>query len=96
MSPSAGWPASAPANSSSSRWSIPVSLSAFGASSSVSGWRQAGHRLAATGIGGIADLITTFNTMLDRLEAERATSAARALSAQEAERLEDTSSAGGP
>jgi two-component system sensor histidine kinase UhpB len=45
-----------------------------------------GHRLAATGIGGIADLITTFNTMLDRLEAERATSAARALSAQEAER----------
>jgi two-component system sensor histidine kinase UhpB len=45
-----------------------------------------GHRLAATGHGGIADLITTFNTMLDRLEAERATSAARALSAQEAER----------
>ena len=34
----------------------------------------------------IADLIRTFNTMLDRLEAERATSTARALSAQEAER----------
>jgi two-component system, NarL family, sensor histidine kinase UhpB len=31
-------------------------------------------------------VITTFNTMLDRLEAERATSTARALSAQEAER----------
>jgi two-component system sensor histidine kinase UhpB len=45
-----------------------------------------GHRLAVTGRSGIADLIRTFNTMLDRLEAERATSAARALSAQEAER----------
>lgn len=45
-----------------------------------------GHRLAVTGRSGIADLIRSFNTMLDRLEAERATSAARALSAQEAER----------
>jgi two-component system sensor histidine kinase UhpB len=45
-----------------------------------------GHRLAATGRSGIADLIRSFNTMLDRLEAERADSAARALSAQEAER----------
>jgi two-component system sensor histidine kinase UhpB len=45
-----------------------------------------GHRLTATGHGGVADLITTFNTMLDRLESERATSAGRALSAQEAER----------
>lgn len=44
------------------------------------------QRLTADGHGGIADLIRTFNTMLDRLEAERATSAARALSAQEAER----------
>ncbi|EID78015.1 MULTISPECIES: HAMP domain-containing sensor histidine kinase [Rhodococcus] len=43
-------------------------------------------RPAATGHAGIADLIETFNTMLDRLEAERATSNARALSAQEAER----------
>ena len=34
--------------------------------------------------GEIAELIRTFNTMLDRLEAERATSAAGALSAQEA------------
>ncbi|HWS33935.1 MAG TPA: HAMP domain-containing sensor histidine kinase [Actinoplanes sp.] len=45
-----------------------------------------GHRLAVTGRSGIADLIRSFNTMLDRLEDERATSAARALSAQEAER----------
>ncbi|MFC4066362.1 histidine kinase [Actinoplanes subglobosus] len=45
-----------------------------------------GHRLAVTGRSGIADLIRSFNTMLDRLEAERAASAARALSAQEAER----------
>lgn len=45
-----------------------------------------GHRLAVTGRSGIADLIRSFNSMLDRLEAERAASAARALSAQEAER----------
>ncbi|MCM2390497.1 sensor histidine kinase [Streptomyces albipurpureus] len=45
-----------------------------------------GPRPAAVGHGEIADLITTFNSMLDRLEAERATSNARALSAQEAER----------
>ncbi|MER8156260.1 HAMP domain-containing sensor histidine kinase [Streptomyces sp. NPDC094472] len=45
-----------------------------------------GTRPAVGGHGEIADLITTFNAMLDRLEAERATSAARALSAQEAER----------
>lgn len=44
------------------------------------------QRLPADGHGGIADLIRTFNTMLDRLETERATSAARALSAQEGER----------
>lgn len=45
-----------------------------------------GPRPAVTGHGGIADLIKTFNSMLDRLEAERGDSAARALSAQEAER----------
>ncbi|WP_407556005.1 HAMP domain-containing sensor histidine kinase [Streptomyces sp. Pv4-95] len=45
-----------------------------------------GKRPAVGGHGEVAELITTFNTMLDRLEAERATSAARALSAQEAER----------
>jgi two-component system, NarL family, sensor histidine kinase UhpB len=45
-----------------------------------------GTRLAAEGRGEVAALITAFNTMLERLETERATSAARALSAQEAER----------
>ncbi|MFF3467991.1 HAMP domain-containing sensor histidine kinase [Streptomyces sp. NPDC002619] len=45
-----------------------------------------GTRPAVGGRGEVAELITTFNAMLDRLEAERATSAARALSAQEAER----------
>ncbi|GLW49022.1 histidine kinase [Streptomyces sp. NBRC 14336] len=45
-----------------------------------------GARPAVGGHGEVADLITTFNTMLDRLEAERASSAARALTAQEAER----------
>ncbi|TDD34925.1 sensor histidine kinase [Saccharopolyspora elongata] len=45
-----------------------------------------GSRPVVTGHGGIAELIKTFNTMLDRLKAERATSSARALSAQEAER----------
>ncbi|WP_328485029.1 HAMP domain-containing sensor histidine kinase [Streptomyces zaomyceticus] len=45
-----------------------------------------GARPAVGGQGEIAELITTFNAMLDRLEAERALSAARALSAQEAER----------
>lgn len=45
-----------------------------------------GHRLPATGHSGIVELIRTFNTMIDRLEAERATSTARALSAQEGER----------
>ncbi|OXM49423.1 sensor histidine kinase [Amycolatopsis thailandensis] len=45
-----------------------------------------GPRPAVTGHGGIADLIETFNSMLDRLEAERGDSAARALTAQEDER----------
>ena len=45
-----------------------------------------GARPEVGGHGAVAELITTFNAMLDRLEAERATSAARALSAQEAER----------
>ncbi|MGP3941818.1 HAMP domain-containing sensor histidine kinase [Streptomyces sp. 6N106] len=44
------------------------------------------ERPAVGGRGEVAELITTFNAMLDRLEAERATSAARALSAQESER----------
>ncbi|MDG4824623.1 HAMP domain-containing sensor histidine kinase [Asanoa sp. WMMD1127] len=45
-----------------------------------------GRRLAEAGNPGIGALVRTFNTMLERLEAERATSAGRALSAQEAER----------
>lgn len=45
-----------------------------------------GTRPAVSGQGEVAELIQTYNTMLDRLEAERTTSAARALSAQEAER----------
>lgn len=45
-----------------------------------------GSRPPVSGHGGIADLIMAFNAMLDRLEFERATSNARALSAQEAER----------
>ncbi|MBB2893123.1 sensor histidine kinase [Flexivirga oryzae] len=38
------------------------------------------------GGGDVAEVIRTFNTMIDRLESERGRSAARALSAQEAER----------
>ncbi|MFJ9589322.1 HAMP domain-containing sensor histidine kinase [Streptomyces acidicola] len=45
-----------------------------------------GQRPVVAGQGEVAELIATFNTMLDRLEEERATSSARALSAQEAER----------
>ncbi|MFF7575905.1 HAMP domain-containing sensor histidine kinase [Streptomyces sp. NPDC008061] len=45
-----------------------------------------GTRPSVGGHGEVAELITTFNTMLDRLETERAASAGRALSAQEAER----------
>jgi two-component system sensor histidine kinase UhpB len=45
-----------------------------------------GQRLTVPRRGGLAELIRTFNDMLERLEAERATSSARALSAQESER----------
>ncbi|WP_078968419.1 MULTISPECIES: HAMP domain-containing sensor histidine kinase [unclassified Streptomyces] len=45
-----------------------------------------GRRAEVEGRGEIAELTRTFNTMLDRLEAERAASSARVLSAQEAER----------
>ncbi|PNG16396.1 sensor histidine kinase [Streptomyces cahuitamycinicus] len=45
-----------------------------------------GQRLPASGGGGVAELIRTFNAMLERLEQERAASSARALLAQEAER----------
>ncbi|MFJ6567764.1 HAMP domain-containing sensor histidine kinase [Streptomyces sp. NPDC091292] len=45
-----------------------------------------GRRPEVTGPQEMADLITTYNTMLDRLEHDRACSTARVLSAQEAER----------
>ncbi|GAA3368038.1 HAMP domain-containing sensor histidine kinase [Streptomyces sannanensis] len=45
-----------------------------------------GQRLPVPAQGGVAEVIRTFNDMLDRLEAERATSNARVLSAQESER----------
>jgi two-component system sensor histidine kinase UhpB len=45
-----------------------------------------GQRLPVPAQSGVAELIRTFNAMLDRLETERATSSARVLSAQEAER----------
>ncbi|MCL6735959.1 HAMP domain-containing sensor histidine kinase [Streptomyces neyagawaensis] len=46
-----------------------------------------GQRLPVPGTGGeVSELISTFNAMLDRLEHERATSSARVLLAQEAER----------
>ncbi|MEU2160064.1 HAMP domain-containing sensor histidine kinase [Streptomyces chengbuensis] len=45
-----------------------------------------GARPVVTGRGEMAELTKTFNSMLDRLEAERATSSGRVLSAQESER----------
>lgn len=45
-----------------------------------------GQRLSVRGHGEVAELITTFNAMLERLEGERAASSARALLAQETER----------
>ncbi|MFG2621305.1 sensor histidine kinase [Streptomyces sp. NPDC048507] len=45
-----------------------------------------GTRPAVTGGGEVAELTRTFNAMLDRLEAERATSSGRVLTALEAER----------
>jgi two-component system sensor histidine kinase UhpB len=46
-----------------------------------------GAHLPPTGSRELTELITTFNEMLDRLEAERRASGRRALEAQEAERL---------
>jgi two-component system sensor histidine kinase UhpB len=45
-----------------------------------------GTRIATKGEGEVSALITAFNTMLERLEHERAASAGRALAAQEEER----------
>ncbi|MEO9176569.1 MAG: sensor histidine kinase [Gaiellales bacterium] len=46
-----------------------------------------GQRLPPTGSRELAELVTAFNEMLERLEAERRTSGRRAVEAQEAERL---------
>jgi two-component system, NarL family, sensor histidine kinase UhpB len=48
---------------------------------------QPGQRLSPSGGRELAKLVTSFNEMLDRLEAERHASGRRALDAQEAERL---------
>ncbi|GAA2343906.1 HAMP domain-containing sensor histidine kinase [Saccharopolyspora halophila] len=56
------------------------------AMTSVDLLRPGASRPAVSGHGEVAALISAFNAMLDRLETERATSNARALSAQEAER----------
>jgi len=48
--------------------------------------QEPGERLPETGNGAAADLVRSFNAMLERLEAERGSSTARALAAQEAER----------
>jgi two-component system, NarL family, sensor histidine kinase UhpB len=45
-----------------------------------------GQRLSVSGASEVAEVIRTFNDMLDRLEAERRSSSGRALMAQEAER----------
>ncbi|WP_284116887.1 histidine kinase, partial [Streptomyces fragilis] len=45
-----------------------------------------GQRLPEYGTGEVADVIRTFNAMLDRLEHERVASSARVLNAQESER----------
>jgi two-component system sensor histidine kinase UhpB len=48
--------------------------------------QQPGQRLPESGNGPAATLVERFNAMLERLEAERSASSARALAAQEAER----------
>lgn len=47
---------------------------------------QPGERLPVAGEGAVADLVRAYNAMVERLEAERSVSNARALEAQEAER----------
>jgi two-component system sensor histidine kinase UhpB len=61
-------------------------LARLGGAMATADLLRPGARAAVAGPAEAAALITTYNTMLDRLEAERATSAARALSAQEGER----------
>ncbi|MFG1943795.1 histidine kinase [Nonomuraea sp. NPDC048826] len=47
---------------------------------------RSSDRLTESGNGDLTDVVATFNSMLDRLEAERSTAAAHALAAQEGER----------
>ncbi|MFD7405321.1 sensor histidine kinase [Streptomyces sp. NPDC059866] len=61
-------------------------LAALGRAMATADLLRPGTRPEVAGPAEAATLITTYNTMLDRLETERATSAARALSAQESER----------
>lgn len=61
-------------------------LARLGSAMATADLLRPGARATVAGPAEAAALITTYNTMLDRLEAERATSAARALSAQEGER----------
>ncbi|WP_063765886.1 HAMP domain-containing sensor histidine kinase [Streptomyces cellulosae] len=61
-------------------------LQRLGRAMATADLRRPGARAPVSGPAETAALITTYNTMLDRLEAERAAGAARALSAQERER----------
>lgn len=61
-------------------------LKRLGRAMSTADLLRPGARADVAGPAEAAELITTYNTMLDRLEAERAAGAARALSAQERER----------
>ncbi|MFJ5266621.1 sensor histidine kinase [Streptomyces sp. NPDC088387] len=61
-------------------------LQRLGRSMATADLLRPGARAEVAGPAETAALITTYNTMLDRLETERAGSAARALSAQERER----------
>ena len=61
-------------------------LKRLGRAMATADLRRPGARAPVAGPAEAAALITTYNTMLDRLEAERAAGAARALSAQERER----------
>ncbi|WP_406441928.1 HAMP domain-containing sensor histidine kinase [Streptomyces sp. NBC_01613] len=61
-------------------------LRQLGRAMSTADLLRPGARAVVAGPAEAAELITTYNTMLDRLESERAAGAARALSAQERER----------
>jgi two-component system sensor histidine kinase UhpB len=63
-----------------------VPLQRLGRAMAAADLLRPGVRAPVSGPAETAALITTYNTMLDRLEAERATGAAHALSAQERER----------